>query len=1502
MKVTFEGSDVPADDHAEIRAALLRLEAGAGRGQWPQPVDRIAVGRRLSGAGGALVFEATLHRGDESLSRVIKVGPAAAMHKEWSRYFTIIAPRQSELLLEIEAATPGARDPAQQRVGEQEAVVYQHVGEHAAIAEVRTLEELVAAAVRSGSPAAVGEILALISLLFQKARPVFYGSARVDPGTTSLANLNTSLGPDVVVEIDQTMPGRASLGDHPDRADLVRVPDVIAEQGRNIAAEPGEPIIVHLLNVVPGTVPVTAERDGVRVLLQVRDGTTPLVDLGVLGKDFTVAGKVAAWRAQRTYERVREKLGGDEPAGLVGMFEALPKVLDQELPGRARSLVHGDLNAGNVLIAGDRPYLIDYARAASGQPLLADFTWLEINLLRRAISGELTFAELIRLQTLLAAGTVCWFGTDEAERDAIVNCLAPGDRIAPALRILARLRWEAQRSYPPAASPFWPEYQRHLLLAAHRTFKWDGDSHQPEHWRASVAAGIVAATWLGRTPLAGWADQDLEGVLAPLLRAPARSAFVDLAGFGAAEADRRPARLPALNQALELARGVLARTRLDDPARPRSLQADSAAGPMIDLAGRLTATGERVLNAVDHLAGHHAILLTGRSGSGKSATLAALRNRVMERGTRIVVILRAEDLTGQTPATSVSAALGFEAAGLLTVGALHVTIDGWDNLDAAARRTATAWVNALRRTHPRAPVAVAARHAGENTPAGLATLELAEPRLEQVVTYLVAAAAQRRMDPSSVEDAAELVRALLERPADSGLRELVRTPLYVWLLGRRLARSAVPATVADLLGDELPHSSVAAELAVAELDGTAPPGDTDRLVERGVLQPDGRFTFPVYRDYFAARALADKVVPLAPRVALQRWQGALRLYVSIAGADEVVALAGAVDPMAVARLLSASRPQADALPPFARQTAAMVRDPGAGAAERARAADALALLGDPGTAALAEVATDGQLPGAVRAVALTRSGSPRAIFHALRDPQTPTVLRSAALRAARGTAALSVLVAAALTDDAAWPVADAAYTTLRHDRIQLTPAHRAAYASVVERRLGEIEIELPMTTVAATARRLQDERLRLLAQLPAARQLPALLARRFAIEIHDIVAATLDNLLRVIPEPADPSDVLTVHRLLDGSPSDILRLLERLQKTPAPQPLIVAATVHRIAEMAPGRGISDETRADALSLADRVATTEIAAGGSLEPAAALLRAATAIDPVVGLRLAYRLHRVLMDRDDSARLRWPWFTTMAHCQQAVTQWPALLAAGGPDTEMAVLALASAGFHLHAGVPPKLSWLSDDVRNTLWDLRPAAEPTWTSVEYLRAAATAGVGRALPMTLDLLADPTLAALTRTMPTGQSGVYRTTARAELLTVAGYLARRELDLGLPADADADADADAERAYRTLRDLDVGDEPSEVAGQAIGLAYLGDWTGLLDVLTPDPRLLTAARNAFRHWVPGPHTPTDLREQSQIAQWIAERLAATGLPPEVRSTLWESQFSEADKAGILPRIT
>lgn len=196
--------------------------------------------------------------------------------------------------------------------------------------------------------------------------------------------------------------------------------------------------------------------------------------------------------------------------------------------------------------------------------------------------------------------------------------------------------------------------------------------------------------------------------------------------------------------------------------------------------------------------------------------------------------------------------------------------------------------------------------------------------------------------------------------------------------------------------------------------------------------------------------------------------------------------------------------------------------------------------------------------------------------------------------------------------------------------------------------------------------------------------------------------------------------------------------------------------------------------------------------------------------------------------------------------------------------------------------------------VWAAHPRWGPTWETVEFLRAAATVGLWDVLPIAADLLRLPDTGTLIRPMPSGRTGVVETTARAEILTAVGYLARRYTEAHGPTPI-------VDEIHASVGQLPDGGHPSEATARLIALAYLGDWEALLSGLTPEPRLLAAARNAFRLWVPGPYTPPALRHQPAIEAWIVTRLATAGLASDVRSTLLEIEFDLAARSDLVPLV-
>ena len=97
-------------------------------------------------------------------------------------------------------------------------------------------------------------------------------------------------------------------------------------------------------------------------------------------------------------------------------------MLDQKRPNRITSWAHGDLNARNILVAENRPCLIDYAFTREGEPLMFDFVRLE---------GTLA-AEILPASAALAAAQSAYIApTKKSSPEGVTPLPNPARLCAP---------------------------------------------------------------------------------------------------------------------------------------------------------------------------------------------------------------------------------------------------------------------------------------------------------------------------------------------------------------------------------------------------------------------------------------------------------------------------------------------------------------------------------------------------------------------------------------------------------------------------------------------------------------------------------------------------------------------------------------------------------------------------------------------------------------------------------------------------------------------------------------------------------------------------------------------------------------------------------------------------------------------------------------------------------------------------------------------------------------
>ncbi|WP_432991826.1 hypothetical protein [Dactylosporangium sp. CA-233914] len=1302
--ITLDGSDVPQDERPELESVLSKLAEAHGPEPWGTPPVRIEVRRKLSGLGGATVLDVVVHHERRTFVVVVKVDTAERTRTEYQAYDEVVRPAASELCPPIVAATPGVLGPGSR---EREAIVYQHVaafvGEPAAA--LTTLEDVFARA-SLGDAGAARRATAAVASTLSRARDVFHG-APVVAAEASLKELAGRLGPDIAVE-----PGPGGSPVYPSQ---ILAAGTAAPHGVGV----GDRVTItgltlgHLAGVPVGL------RDSATA--EIRGGTPPGV---APGEAFDLDGRVVAVRPETVRRRLEQHVDGLREVAVADPYAGLRRALLGDRLPAVRSRVHGDLNARNVLLVDsphgltphDRPYLIDYAAATQDGHLLADFVCLEVNLMR-ACAGDPRFADLVRLQrTLAAAATLFAFGPDEDRgpaapvstvHAAMTGLLPPGP--AAVWPALARLRWEAWRSYPRQDRARWfADYNRHLIVAAHRTFKWPDAQQAPTRLAASAAVAAVGAEWQDlAAAFANWPDGDLAALATALPDALARAgvAGAPLLGAVAAEADRRGA-TGEVAGALTAAAVRVAAAALRPPAP------GPARRPFIDLAAEPVGTADpagEVLGAVTALAAEPFAVLAGPPDSGKTTVATTMAERMLAARSRLPVLIPAADLPGGGVAQLVArhAPLTEAAAGhvedLLRAGCLHVTVDGIAT--ATQWPGALAWAREVRRAYPRTAVLLCGRTLPGAEPGGPRRYRLLPPTAAMAVAYLTESAALGSLPVRNVR------RVLAGAPATA---ELLASPLWLSMLAEHLAPHGRPPGLGALLERHFagrPQASAAGwdaacTAAAAFAAGGAAPAGADRalLVAAGILaEPDAgpAFARPAYRDFFAATHLIRHPGEVAARARRLDWQEPLRLAAS---RDErpagllaaVLPVVRRADPAFAGRLIAAAGLPAhdETVRAFVAEQDETLRDEAAGDAAWRRAAAALVALGPHGARPLRDAIGDPARPEGARTAGLAAFGAAAPVNllrDLLADPGHPAGLRADAARLAadRRATHLALLIADGCGPDAPWAYRRAAHAALDRLGVPLPATQRAAYRSAAAGRLAELDRLLPMLSTTAAADAAQDEQRELL-RGPLAGDRELVLAHRSTFDLGDAVPDVPD---------ADPD------------------------------PEILARTL------------------------------------PAEALAALLVAVAHRDPVRGGRLAVGVADALAEHP--ARLRWPLRTAIARAMPRRELWSRLLV---EEPALGVATLCGPGFHLDGARPEEYD-LSPHALRALAAAAPAAAPAWAAVDFVRAAATARLTEALPLVGELLDLAVPGAMVREATYREYGILSLAWPSELLSAGGFLA-----------------------------------------------------------------------------------------------------------------------------------
>jgi hypothetical protein len=455
--------------------------------------------------------------------------------------------------------------------------------------------------------------------------------------------------------------------------------------------------------------------------------------------------------------------------------------------------------------------------------------------------------------------------------------------------------------------------------------------------------------------------------------------------------------------------------------------------------------------ALDLLAQQDEVVMLGDAGSGKTTIARELQYRLaaliavdpdrrprMPKGLvpRMPVVVRASDVARrltqwdpEDPASTagvVPAIAGIDtSAPFLAVGALHVTVDGFNELSSDEKQSVAKWIVAMRRSYPRTPMVACHRAFGYGSLLPFPILALQKVTIEQARGYLINWLRAQQV-PDYHRRASELAGMLLDHPENEQIRDLAQTPLFLWMIAEHFAQTETLPTSLGQLFDEFSHLYLEERHHAGEETPTfeftyeqkAPVLEliARTLVERGVtelaegevraiiasirqprwrqllheivgsemLQREDsvlRFVHQSFQEYFGARVLAreatENKAEFRVRVLTFAWQESCRILLGFAGDQEelvamVVETAINVDPLLAARLLRAAEtPPSSAIARFLQIQETTLRDPAAGEYAVERAATALADYGSPAAReVLTGVAADPTSPTTARAAAL----------------------------------------------------------------------------------------------------------------------------------------------------------------------------------------------------------------------------------------------------------------------------------------------------------------------------------------------------------------------------------------------------------------------------------------------------------------------------------------------------------------------------------------------------
>jgi hypothetical protein len=849
-------------DSGRIDSAIRRIKWLDSNNSWIKDIDRLELLRSMTGGrSDSKVLEAMIHRGNQKQPKIIKLGPIHELKGECEAYLKYIKHAAGRFFTSIEAATPGAKKLSKATTsdagsGDIEAVVYSHAEHLMGESNPQTFEEIAKEALKN--PPTLDTALKGLQTLFTGVQSDFYVIYEKNSKTVLQETYNLELGVDAQICVDAFDSQKHILyTKHGEKAKEIYPLDLSEASIRwnDSKILPGDYIRLRGFKAVWWGDRLMAEPDGYKLRIEVlgKDGSK-IKNMAPNIKDgetIDISGQVHFIRAHSRRKELLTALPELEakkgkwagPGGMIpDPFVFLPDILQKEGNTQITSVIHGDLNPRNILMAGDNPCLIDYARTNKDQPLHMDFARLEGSLAREIMPADMSWEEWLRLERLLYAA--CRFGKNS---EKIFIDLLENERqeITAAFRLFFSIRMAAYQAWPKLHKKNWfQDYMEHLFLFAHLSLKWETQETHKVRAVAAIAGVAVEAIYF---PYQLWTKDALKSdgaaILAYLDYLPEhqhgqKEMLHELACLTHALNQFNIPDDDPLNKAIKNIRAKFVQKHYRD--RAKAIQGDLekdhqvfiSLRAYIDLKGSLTGAmprnrrsnlemlkNDKLLahrektdsqkgdeDCIKLISSHKHLIMIGDAGAGKTTIareweylLADAIIDVDKIEPRLPIVIRASKIAAylaDTKATkpdeseqtdpesapeSILKLIDCSKDEVLT-GTVHLIVDALNELNDADKQAVADIIVAFSRAFPRTPIL--ACHRQFNYVPGLLPFPLIT--LDKVNEKQARQYIKDYLRFNKVENhealSDRLLKLLLDDPEQEQVRDLAQTPLFLWMI------------------------------------------------------------------------------------------------------------------------------------------------------------------------------------------------------------------------------------------------------------------------------------------------------------------------------------------------------------------------------------------------------------------------------------------------------------------------------------------------------------------------------------------------------------------------------------------------------------------------------------------------------------------------------------------------------------------------------------------------